>query len=187
MIQACMSADIRIGSTPSHLMHLNFRPTMKCIGLRHFGQVRGRGFWHNASCMSTSGSRLKFNLGHRCFQIRTLSFKARRQCVDAVGTSILRGPGACTAALHCSNSLISPLKRSGVKGSIARSTISRYSAIFLCRRSHSVHMACRLLCGLRYHASVVNLVSDRAVRSLRLQPSLRHGAVDEAALHPSTM
>ena len=48
MIQASMSADIRIGSTPSHLMYLNFWPlvltTMKCIGLRHFGQVGDGGF-----------------------------------------------------------------------------------------------------------------------------------------------
>jgi len=47
-MQAGMS-DIRIGSAPSHLMHLNFRPpvltTMKCIGLRHFGQVGGGGFF----------------------------------------------------------------------------------------------------------------------------------------------
>jgi len=48
LIQAWMS-DIRIGSAPSHLTHLNFRPpvltTMKCIGLRYFGQVGGGGFF----------------------------------------------------------------------------------------------------------------------------------------------
>ena len=41
-IKACIS-DNRIGSTPSHWTHWNLRPpvfkAMKCIGLRHFGQV----------------------------------------------------------------------------------------------------------------------------------------------------
>ena len=46
LIQACIS-DNRIGSPPSHWTHWNLRPpvskTMKCIGLRHFGQEGGVG------------------------------------------------------------------------------------------------------------------------------------------------
>jgi hypothetical protein len=42
LIKACIS-DNRIGSTRSHWTHWNLRPpvfkAMKCIGLRHFGQV----------------------------------------------------------------------------------------------------------------------------------------------------
>jgi hypothetical protein len=46
VIQACIS-DICRGSAPSHWTHWNLRPpvfaTTKCIGLRHFGHLRGVG------------------------------------------------------------------------------------------------------------------------------------------------
>jgi hypothetical protein len=53
-------SGIRIGSTPSHWTHWNLRPPvfamMKCIGMRHFGQGGGGGFFGMTRTLSLSGA-----------------------------------------------------------------------------------------------------------------------------------